>query len=344
MQNVDIRDFLTDERIKADDLACGRNVLELCNHPEQLTRKEFDGYDGTGGYCGVHTPSYLTIDLGQERSVGLIQMMLMDQLCDNNHGERERLYYYRVLATDDYTDNSTDKDKILWKVLYDSGSCGYRNWQFIHIGSGMKIRFIRIHCVGNHKNGGFHVVRLRVFSPEVAAAVDYDRIRSVLSTPSIPLDDGRTVAPDPAGLSQIIKVDAADAPVEIGDGFPLSKRIYDMTNLIKQIVDDKNDRKDFLQFNFNDEILKGINSVIAEELEAYRDGPHQINLTLDKIYVILMSMVEDIAVVEKHGRGMQRVVLEPVNFTLNKSNRLDMFWTVVSIVFMIIPLLVLWLR
>ncbi|MDE5731050.1 MAG: discoidin domain-containing protein [Alistipes sp.] len=345
-QNIDVGCFLKKDSAKnivIEDFACGKNVLELCNHPEQLTREVFDGYDGKSGYCGVHTPSYLTIDLGKNCSIGLIQMMLMDLMDDKNHGEKDRLYHYRILAAGDYTLDGTDRDKVLWSVLYDSGSCGYRNWQFIRIVPEINVRFIRVHCVCNHKNSGFHLVRLRAFSPEVADAVDYDRIKKALSDSSICLENGTEIAPDIEGLSQIIEVDANRVVVEMGDGFPLSKRIYDMTNLIKQIVDGKDNGKDFLQFNFNDGILKSINSVIAEELEAYRvaENSHKINLKLDKIYTILMSMAADIAIVEKNGRGMQRVILEPVNFTLNKSNKQDIFWTIVSIVFMIIPWLIL---
>lgn len=31
-------------------IACGKPVLEQCNHPEELTKSVFDGYDGQSGY------------------------------------------------------------------------------------------------------------------------------------------------------------------------------------------------------------------------------------------------------------------------------------------------------
>ena len=75
------------------DLAAQKPVLELCNHYEQLTDPEFRGYDGKSGYCGVHAPASLTIDLGEvgadeERELGLVQLLLFDPIVDRNRPTR----------------------------------------------------------------------------------------------------------------------------------------------------------------------------------------------------------------------------------------------------------------
>ena len=339
-QNINIETFLT-QNIKADDFAENQNVLELCNHPKELTKKAYNGYNGVSGYCGIHAPAYLTIDLGRERQVGLIQLLLMDLVEDMNHGKKERLYYFRILTAEDYTRTATDKDKIKWSVLYDSQHCGYRNWQFIHVTKGIKARFIRIHCIHNNKNNGFHVVRLRVYSDVVADAVNYDEIHRYLHKPEVQYRN-TVIACDRDNLSQIIHIEPQMIETEIGDGFPLSKRIYDTTNLIKQIVDEDNHKADFLQFNFEDRFLSGINSTITAELEGNRveGNKHLVNIELSKIHTILTSMADDVAVVEQHGNGMERVLLDPINLTLDKGNKTDILLTILSIVFMIIPCII----
>lgn len=170
-----------DIRIEGTDLAENKPVLELCNHHEQLTNPLFDGYDGVSGYCGVHTPAYLTIDLEKPQDIGLIQFLLFDSYVDNNHGYRERLYYYRILAA---RDQSCDKDNWEWTVIYDTGRVGRRNWQFIHIPEGLReVRYLRIHCMYSQKNTGFHIVRFRVYSPEDARQVSQAELHEQLTTP-----------------------------------------------------------------------------------------------------------------------------------------------------------------
>ena len=168
-------------RLEGADLAENKPVLELCNHHEQLTNPHFDGYDGVSGYCGVHTPAYLTIDLEKPQEIGLIQFLLFDSYVDNNHGDRERLYYYRILAAQDQT---CDKDDWVWTVIYDTGRSGRRNWQFIRIAEGLRqIRYLRIHCMHSQKNAGFHIVRFRVYSPEDARQISQAYIHEQLTSP-----------------------------------------------------------------------------------------------------------------------------------------------------------------
>ena len=55
------------------------------------------------------------------------------------------------------------------------------------------------------------------------------------------------------------------------------------------------------------------------------------------IYQILASIADDIAIVERDPKNMERVVLDPVNAQLDKGNREDTaaFWW--SLVAMLIP-------
>lgn len=171
-----------DVRIEGIDLAAGKSVLELCNHNEQLTNADFDGYNGQSGYCGVHVPAYLTIDLGQEYNIGLVQFLLFDPIEDTNHGAGERGYSYRVLVAEDFS-STLDKDEWEWRVLCDCGRDWCRNWQFIHIPKGVeKVRYIRIHCMDSRKNKGFHIVRLRVYDVETANAVNYKALIDSMRT------------------------------------------------------------------------------------------------------------------------------------------------------------------
>lgn len=355
------------------DMAAQKPVLELCNHYEQLTDPDFGGYDGKSGYCGVHAPASLTIDLGEiapdeERELGLVQLLLFDPIVDTNHGAKnaERRYHYRLLVAEDFASKQTDKDLWEWKLLFDSQRTGWcRNWQFIRLKEGLKgIRYIRIHCMAGLKNSGFHIVRLRAYSKRVADAVDFERLRHHLQQePCVPTPSGAMIPIDPAGAMLDYTVEPARIEIESGDGFPLSKRIYDTMNFIQLIADREQEQAEQIAravkqqtrlgshkhgitveqpgmtFTIDRRYLDGINTTIAKKVEAFRDpeNPNLVQLDWRNIYQILASIADDIAIVERDPKNMERVVLDPVNAQLDKGNREDTaaFWW--SLVAMLIP-------
>ncbi len=377
-QQVDLCDFCSLPRDEVRDLALDKLVLELCNHYEQLTLAAFDGYDGKSGYCGVHAPACLTVDLGalaagEERDVGLIRLLLFDSVVDNNHGDRERLYYYRVLVAEDFATERRDKDAWEWRVVADLTRCGTRNWQFIRIPGGLRrVRYIRIHCVGSLKNSGFHIVRLGAYAERVAAAVDYGRLMEHLRRdPAVPAPDGTLRPIDPCGKAQYVCVEGSPE-IEVGDGFPLSKRIYDTMNFVQLIADrdarirrildearrtirDKGRLRDDarrggaaeassaqgMTFEIEARHLEGINTTISKKIEAFRCGEHGDRVRLDwrSIYQILASIADDIAIVEQDPKNMERVVLDPVNGQLDEGYRQDRSSFVWSVVAMVLPYL-----
>ena len=339
-QNINIKDFVP-KTSRIVDLASSKRILEICNHPKEITKDEFDGYDGKQGYCGIHCPAYITVDLGASYNIGLIQFLLMDLPEDNNEGAKERKYYFRVLVSDYSEDKIIDKDHIEWKVLYDSNGCGYRNWQFFRVSDGVKARFVRIHCLHNDKNKGFHIVRLRVYEKEIADIIDYNKIKQRLITP-----DNEYYIIDKYNLSQIIEISNDNIYMEIGDGFPLSKRIYDMTNLLEQISENEI-AKGILELNIEDRYLKNINKTVCDILTRSDDNDNVnkiIHISSDDIVQILSSIGDDIYVVENNSDGMERIVLDPVNIKLNRSNKGSIFWNILSLVTLILWVILYFLK
>ncbi|MBR5850012.1 MAG: hypothetical protein IKZ12_03010 [Alistipes sp.] len=366
MQDVRIEQFLDPQfpRDEVSDLAADKPVLELCNHYEQLTSTEFSGYDGKSGYCGVHTPAALTIDLGEitpdeERDLGLIQLLLFDPIEDKNHGREgaQRRYHYRVLVAEDFATAQTDKDCWEWKLIFDSQRTGWcRNWQFIHLKEGLKgIRYIRIHCMAGLKNNAFHMVRLRAYTHKVASAIDFEALRRYVQEEAIvPTPSGEKIAIDPSRSMCYYAVDPTRTEIELGDGFPLSKRIYDTMNFIQLIADRESElahniiagaqqqgrrgshkqgitvEEPGMTFAIDRRYLDGINTTIAKKVEAFQDptDPNLVQLDWRNIYQILASIADDIAIVERDPKNMERVVLDPVNAQLDKGNREDTtaFW------------------
>ena len=96
-----------------------------------------------------------------------------------------------------------------------------------------------------------------------------------------------------------------------------------------------------MTFTIDRRYLDGINTTIAKKVEAFQDpaNPHLVQLDWRNIYQILASIADDIAIVERDPKNMERVVLDPVNAQLDKGNREDTaaFWW--SLVAMLIPYL-----
>jgi hypothetical protein len=390
-----------DVRIEGTDLAAGKSVLELCNHNEQLTAPLFEGYNGQSGYCGVHVPAYLTIDLGREYNIGLVQFLLFDPIEDTNHGVGERGYSYRILAAGDFS-STLDKDEWAWRVVCDRGRDWCRNWQFIHIPEGVaKVRYIRIHCMDSRKNKGFHIVRLRVYDVETANAVDYEAlIKSLRTEKVVPCPDQSyypiadfctdlgiatpecfiqsldahfvsgdqqraairelhakagallqtlstaeiekqlqkdkiTAEPllqpiDPNGQARYIQVVPREIQYEIGDGFPLSKRLHDTMNLARLMA--KENRND-TSFEIEKRYLQGINSIISKKID--HDNNKTTSIDCDTIYQILDSIADDIELIEQDPKNTERIFLDPVNVQLETSNKQNIIMLILTILALI---------
>ena len=104
-----------------DDIAFGKPVMELCNHPEFLT----DGtvfYSGNDfeipGYLGTHWPTFVTVDLLETKKINAICFKLWDWndpcniISKNKRVENKNMEYaYRLLVS---------ADRREWIVLFDS--------------------------------------------------------------------------------------------------------------------------------------------------------------------------------------------------------------------------------
>ncbi len=360
-----IEQFLPEGAPAPRDLALEKPVLELCNHYEQLTANSFDGYDGQSGYCGVHAPATLTVDLGKACDLGLVQFLLFDPLVDSNHGKdtAERRYHYRVLVAEDFASQQLDKDLWEWKVLFDSAHTGWcRNWQLLHIAGGLRdIRYIRIHCLNGMKNNGFHIVRLRAYASEVADRVDYAAVRHHLQEVlQVPTPTGELCAIDRSRSMNYTQISPERIQIERGDGFPLSKRLADTMNLILLIADKQEKQNKLITEGLQqnaDELqddpypvkksdLEGINTTITQKAEAFTnpEKPDEVELTLKDIYQILSSIVDDIAIVDRDPKNTERVVLDPVTSHLRRGFRRDILVTTLDILLALVSLYLLFLH
>lgn len=209
------------------DLAFGCPVMELCNHPEFLTdgTEDYGGNDKERpGYLGIHWPAFITVDLGRPQTVGAVCFKLWDWDDPLNKApwseeNKKMLYAYRLLV-------SEDRQK--WKVLHDCAELGEesrfrRGWQRFSF-QPETVRFIRIHCLRNLRNSGFHIVKLRAF-----ASADNAFFRS----------------PEPG--AEYSRELSGPPPVEIGDGTPLSVRLLNLAGQIQEIRDRCEARRDILR-------------------------------------------------------------------------------------------------
>lgn len=198
-----------------DDLALGKPVLELCNHPQYLT-DEIDEYGGNDrerpGYLGTHWPTFVTVDLLREENVGAICFKLWDwedsfNKDPNKSANKDMRYAYRILVS---------VDRISWIVLFDCADARdvddkfRKGWQCFSF-SPRPIRYVRIHCLRNCKNTGFHIVKLKVFRD---SSVGF--FNKLIETNPCILCDGHEA-------------------MEVGDGAPLSFRLFNFAGQMQEI-------------------------------------------------------------------------------------------------------------
>lgn len=204
------------------DLALGKNVLEFCNHPHYMTEAgDSMDYDAlTGGYLGIHHPSFVTLDLEVPADVRQISMKLMDWDDDCNKSEplnKKQHYAYRLLCSE---------DKLVWKVLYDTTATDKvyrRGWQWSVLEKPVRMRYFRIHALHNPANSGFHIVRLRLFDEE---------------NPALQIGDCLDIN--------------APYDVEIGDAVPISIRIMNLVQRLSDTVSEQHKQTDGYRYLVNE--------------------------------------------------------------------------------------------
>lgn len=187
------------------DYTTSCEVLEYCNHPEQMLQDHVE-YNGKTGYCGIHVPAFVTVDLLRSVPIRELSFLLWDYLDPNNtdaeKAKKERMRYaYRVL---------TSEDRVVWNVIEDSLDDYRRGWQVFTFATPLTARYVRIHALNNLQNSGFHIVRLHVL----------DQIRS-----------SREVAPS---FCKEIHEPAFER--EVGDQYPLSNQLMDLSERVHRVI------------------------------------------------------------------------------------------------------------
>ncbi|MBO7299867.1 MAG: discoidin domain-containing protein [Tidjanibacter sp.] len=281
------------------NVALGKRVLEECNTPEAMLDGSYKKFDGTKGYCGVHVPAYLTIDLGKNYEIGYIRFLLMNPgKNENNHNSKPREYFYRILVSEDtpYINGSTK-----WSVLYDSLGNGYVNWQCFTLSEPMQIRYIRIHAIDNRKNNGFHIVQFEAYNRPTE------------------LYEGETASLD-------VTIDTANVMCEIGDGMPLFKKLNDISGLISTIMRDELGRS-YLQMNVPESSMPLMSKSVLNAM-TYDEVTKTYNVQGDDMERIITNFANDIKVLERNSDGIERAVISPVQAEMVESRRRNAPWTV----------------
>jgi hypothetical protein len=114
--------------------------------------KAVDGVATLGSFwSGSNTPSWLEVDLEEERRIGHIHVTF--------YWDGQRYYQYRI-------DLSTDGKA--WKTVADASrnTVVSRPSGFGHAIEPQTARYVRVHILKNSANPGAHIVELRVTEPE----------------------------------------------------------------------------------------------------------------------------------------------------------------------------------
>lgn len=177
------------------NIALNKKILEDWMHPEELTNGNYTDYTGIKGHTATHWPKNLTIDLEDVYEIEMIRFLLWDK--------DARMYKYRLLT-------STDCQN--WIVHFDSSDGGYKGWQEFLFEPKVKMRFIRLHCMWNSLNGGFHVVQLQAYDK------DPENINANLNN------------------KRIIYSSVDKMQFEQGNGLPLTEQIDSLINDLSSLI------------------------------------------------------------------------------------------------------------
>lgn len=209
------------------DYAHYKRVLEYCNHYHPLTDDTAE-YDHKQGYLGIHTPSYVTVDLEAVVRLRQIAFKLWDYSdpCNVSPIKSEmtdQVYTYRLLAS---------VDKKTWTVIYDCSILSenmkyHRGWQVFNWKSGtcLEARYVRVHCIHNRRTSGFHIVKLHACDiPEeyenAETKVDFDKEQLFTK--------------------------------EVGDAYPLSYQLMDLSGRLEDMLSSSMDGNENAQAIYSD--------------------------------------------------------------------------------------------
>ena len=126
------------------NLALGKKASNLAKG-HYVTDGDVEQYDGRIGFGECAWPCDVTLDLEEVYIIDSINLYLWDR--DN------RFYYYRIYVSTDNRD---------WIKVSDKSNSQCRGLQIFSIEQ-KKARYIKVECLYNSNNRGFHIVQLEVF-------------------------------------------------------------------------------------------------------------------------------------------------------------------------------------
>lgn len=168
------------------NLALNKKSLdpELWIKPENAT----DGKSkGNYTYSESEFPNYFTLDLENIFDIALIRILLYDK--------DPRVYKYRLL---------TSEDMFTWTVHFDNTGSSWQNFEF---NQNIKARYIRLHCLWNSKNIGFHIGEIEVYQDKISI--------------------------DPK--EELILINNSTSSKEISDGLPITRKLQPLVKTIKEL-------------------------------------------------------------------------------------------------------------
>jgi len=179
------------------NLALGKKIIEDWYSPEEVTNGNFQNFTGSKGFTSTHWPKNLTLDLENIYEIETIRFLLWNK--------DARMYKYRLLTSENAVD---------WIVHFDSHDGGYKGWQEFQFHEKLKMKYIRLHCMWNSMNGGFHIVELQAYDKDTEDI-------------NIILDNKRIIS----SKSNVIEI-------EHGSGLPLTEQMNSLTNTLEKILQD----------------------------------------------------------------------------------------------------------
>jgi hypothetical protein len=178
------------------NIALQKPILENeWQRPEELTKNNYKTYTGSKGYAESKWPINLTLDLQNVYEIETIRFLLW--------AKDQRVYKYRLL---------TSIDSIIWNVHFDTSESGSSGWQEFCFQERLSMRYVRIHCLWNSMNVGFHIVEMQVFD-ENTENLEINVINK-----------------------RIIRSKSDETISEIGDGLPLTQKIKNLTNSLERTL------------------------------------------------------------------------------------------------------------
>ncbi|MBN1572048.1 MAG: discoidin domain-containing protein [Deltaproteobacteria bacterium] len=243
------------------NVALGKRVEEDWSNSIEATNGNVSKYTGNAGFAYTPWPDNLTIDLENIYELHVIRFLLFDGLGRPNSKTRDtRIYKYRLL---------TSKDHREWHLHFDTGKDGYNGWQEFEFIPPVQARYVRIHAMWNSANKWFHVV-------EVEA---HDSPAPKMTAECV--------------LKRTIRNSIDSNEIELGETYPLARKVSDLADQIEEIV---NKHPDWLK---EEPLLE----VVKELRIRFRD----INL------------------IEQNIDSIRSEIIEPVTNEMDKASKLGKY-------------------